>query len=285
MAATLVAMTGTPTYGQDAADSTAAWKTNAIVRLAGSQVGFQNWQGGGVNSVAFSAGLDGTAERASGRLEQKHTLKLALGAVKQGEEDLRKAEDAIIYTAAFLYLGEGFFAKFNPTFGAELRTQFTEGFNCDEDPIDGTREPPVKVSEFFAPAYLLQTIGLTYKPAPWITETFGLAAKETIVTIDRFQPLYGNDPGQTVRFEAGLVAKTDVERELAQNVFYKGGLSLFASFNKPDTPDIIWENLLTLKGNDWLNVGFEFVMLFDRDVTNEAQLKEVLSIGISFVVI
>ncbi len=59
-------------------------------------------------------------------------------------------------------------------------------------------------------------------------------------------------------------------------------MSLFASFNKPKNPDALWENLITMKVNRWLNVSFEFVTLYDLDITSEVQLKEVLSVGVSF---
>jgi hypothetical protein len=37
--------------------------------------------------------------------------------------------------------------------------------------------------------------------------------------------------------------------------------------------------------NDWLSTDLQFVALFDRDITNAIQLKETISVGVSFTLI
>lgn len=264
------------------ADSLKAWKTEAVGQLSASQAGFQNWQEGGVNTLALSAGINGKASRTSNRWEQVHEARLTFGLVKQDTLDVRKAEDLILLRATVKYRGEGFFADFRPTFSASLRTQFAEGFNYDKDPLGLGRPLPAKVSAFFSPATLTQSVGLTYKPVAWFTQRLGIGAKETVVTIDRFRPLYGVKPDKPVRFEAGLESFTEVDKEVFENVHYQSKLGLFASFNQPDKPDALWENLITMKVNRWLNVSFEFVTVYDLDISSDAQLKEVLSLGVAF---
>ncbi len=271
---------------QDApADSAAAWMTEATGQLSFAQAGFRDWQEGGVNTLALSSGINGKANRTSNRWEQTHEMRLAFGFVKQDTLDFRKAEDLIQFLSAFQYQGASFFERFNPTFAASLRTQFAEGFNYSEDPLDLDRALPAKVSAFFAPATLTQSVGLTYKPLEWLTQRLGVATKETVVTIERFRVLYGVDPEDAVRFEAGMESFTEVDKEVFENVLYKSKLSLFASFNRPDKTDALWENLITMKVNRWLNVSFEFVTLYDLDITSEVQLKEVLSVGVSFILL
>ena len=143
----------------------------------------------------------------------------------------------------------------------------------------------MQVSAFFAPATLTQSLGLTYQPADWITQRVGFGTKETIVRIERLRPLYGVDLDQTVRFEAGLEAFTEVDKEVFENVRYQSKLGLFAAFNQVDQPDALWENLITMKVNDWLNVSFEAVTLYDQDISKEVQLKEVLSLGVSLILL
>ena len=147
------------------------------------------------------------------------------------------------------YKGDGFFSKWNPTFAADLRTQFLEGF-------DYGSQPQERVSDLFAPAYLTQTLGLTYGIDDWFSQRFGL--------------------------ESGIESQTQLTREIFKNVIYKSTLSLFAAFNHADKPDAIWENLLTMKVNDWLQTNLEFVLLYDDDVKKEVQIKEVFSVGVAF---
>jgi hypothetical protein len=40
-----------------------------------------------------------------------------------------------------------------------------------------------------------------------------------------------------------------------------------------------------MKVNDWLNVSFEAVTLYDQDISKEVQLKEVLSLGVSLILL
>ncbi len=277
---------------QTPADTTQSWQTRLVANLSATQAGFNNWQGGGVNSLALSTGLNGEAARTAGGWAQKYTLRMAIGVVKQDTLDFRKAEDVIRLASNLQYQGEdGFFSHFSPTLAMSIRTQFTEGFNFDKDPIfekeqvGVPRTPPVKVSDFFSPAILQQSLGMTYNPNKWFTQRFGVAAKETVVLIERLRVLYGVDPADAVRFELGVEAVTDFDKEVFKNVRYTSTLGLFTSFNKPETPDLLWENLINMKVNSWLQVNFEFVALLDKDLSDRFQIKEVLSVGIAYVLL
>ena len=77
-----------------------------------------------------------------------------------------------------------------------------------------------------------------------------------------------------------MESRTEVDREVFENVRLRSSLNLFASFNQTFTetrlPDVLWENLITMEVNAWLGVDFEFVTLYDRDLSQRLQLKEVL---------
>ena len=265
---------------QDAAEEEIppGWRTGMVAKLAGSQVGFSNWQGGGINSLAFTAGVEGEAKKESERWQQAFNLRLGIGAIKQDTLSLRKAEDVVFAAYNLQFKGDGFFSRWHPTFAADLRTQFIEGF-------DYGQQPEVAVSDLFSPAYVTQSLGLTYNVGDWFSQRFGVGAKQTVVTREEFRPLYGFDADEldkTLRFEAGVESHTQVTRELVENVLYKSTLSLVAAVNNPEHPDAIWENLITMKVNDWLQTNFELVLLYDDDVTSDVQIKEVFSVGVAF---
>jgi hypothetical protein len=48
---------------------------------------------------------------------------------------------------------------------------------------------------------------------------------------------------------------------------------------------VIWESLVNMRVNSWLNVGLEYVMLYDTNRSQAVQIKEVLSVGVSFEII
>lgn len=264
-------------------DTTVIWQSDWAGKLSASQAGYHNWQEGGINTLAFTVSTTGKVARTEGAWEQTHEARLAFGLIKQDTLDVRKADDVIRLTSSLQYTGVGFFRTFNPTLGASARTQFAEGYNYDTDPFEEGQTPPVKVSDFLAPGTFTQAVGLTYEPAAWVKQRVGLGAKETVVVIERLRPLYGVRVDQPVRFEAGLEARTEVDKEVLENVRLQSTLGLFASFNQPNHPDVLWENLVTMQVNSYLSVTFEFVTLFDRDISTQAQFKEVLSLGVSFV--
>ncbi len=270
---------------EQAADTVSVnqWITGLRFDLSATQVGFQNWAEGGTNSFSVSTRLDGHALRGGEDWRQSYRIRLGFGVINQEDDGFRKSEDIVRLAAAFLNRGErGFFHTFQPTISAELRTQFASGFNFREDPFGEDRDPPVKVSEFFSPATITQSVGLTYEPISWFQQRLGVGAKQTVVAVPRLRELYGVDPDSPIRFQLGMQSDTNVDVQLAENIRYISGLTLFAAFDQDDLPDMLWENQIRMSVNSFLDVRFEFTAFFDRDVSRALQMKEVLAVGVSF---
>ncbi len=275
-------------------DSVSSWTYDASARLNFSQAAYKDWQeGGGTNSLAFTAGLGGQASRRGDRWIQAHDLTLSFGIINQESQELRKSEDQILWNSSLRYEGEDFFRLFNPTIAADLRTQFAEGFDYSgnpfeeelDDPTDPRlqRQAPVQNSAFFSPAFLTQSLGLTYEPIQDFTIRFGGAAKQTVVTERDFRVLYGVTDENPVRFEAGAELASAFDRRITENIRYRSQLNVFFSFNQTEEPpDARWNNTINLKVNDWLSTDLQFVALFDEDITDAIQLKETISVGVSF---
>ena len=273
--------------GQDLAiaDSSQVWRPALIGMVSGSQVGFQNWAEGGVNTLAFSLAVDGQLERSSPAWAQSHDLRLTFGLVKQDTLDFRKSDDLIRLVSSLDYTGEGIFGDLRPTFAFQARSQFSPGFNFDKNPFKDGRTPPVKVSDFLSPGTFILSIGLTYVRSTRFRQRLGFGAKETVVLIERLRRRYGVEPEQKARFEVGIEGFTEVDLELVKNVRYKSTLGLFIAFNKPGKPDLLWESMIVMKVNSWLSVNFDWVLQYDTDVSSKAQLKEVFSIGVFYIII
>lgn len=267
------------------ADSLQRWKKSLVGVLNGSQAAYSNWTQGGLNTIAVTTALDGKAERKTPNWNQTHSLRMAYGLVKQDTLALRKADDIIRLETSLRYLGEGFFRHLRPTVAMGFRSQFTSGYSYDKNPFKDGRKPPVRVSDFFAPATLTQAIGLTYQPSPWFKQRFGLGGKQTIVAARSLRSLYNLSADKLARVEAGLESRTDVDAEIAENVRVISSLALFAAFNRPDMPDITWDNEIKMKVNSWLSTNLQGSLLFDRNQSPQPQLKEVLSVGISITLI
>lgn len=282
-----------------ASDSVEAqWKYETLGKFSFSQAAYKDWkEGGGVNSLAFTTSLEGTAERAGERWAHSHDVRLVLGFLNQENRELRKSEDLIRLQSALRYHGGDFFQVFSPTLAVNLRTQFASGFNYSDNPYPepgenpaypvghpkAGEEPPVKTSAFFAPATLTESLGLTYEPTDAFQMRLGGASKQTIVAEPDFRIIYGVDRENVARVEAGAEFASSLDYRIMEDVRYRGRLNVFFSFNQSEKPpDMIWENVVNLQVNDWLSTDLEFVALYDQNTTQAIQLKEVISVGISF---
>ena len=258
------------------------WKKTLVTKLAGSQASFQNWAEGGINTLALSSGVDGRFESGVGNWNRRYDLRLAYGLVKQDTLEFRKAEDIVRFGATFKHKGDGSLGNFQPTVALSARSQMAPGYNYDKNQFEVKRPLPQKVSDFLSPGVFSQAVGMTYQHSEWLSQRFGIGGKQTLVLIDRLRELYNMDMDQTVRVEIGLEAYTEYEQEIFTNVHVKSMLGLFAAFNKPESPDLLWENMLTMKVNSWLQFNVEWAVLRDDDVSKRFQFKEVFTVGIVY---
>lgn len=270
----------------DTLESSDGWLRDLGLQFAGSQAQYRNWQEGGVDALALSVQSEGVFYRVSGAIRQAHELRFALGAIKQDTLSARKADDIARYAVGLEYETG---SPFRPSFGASAKTQFLPGFDYSPEageypslPVedDGT----VQVSAAFAPLFLTQSAGVVYDPGGGFTSRLGLGLKETVVTIERLRPLFGNALDQPVRVEAGLDAEVRFRREVVENVTLTSRLSAFQAFNQLGNaePDVLFENRIRMRVNDILNVTLDGALLFDRDISEEVQLRQSLAVGLAF---
>ena len=263
------------------------WLTELNAMLNLSQAAFVNWQEGGFNTLAATSTVNGRFARVQGSFRQRHDTRLSFGLVKQDTLSARKANDMIRYAFDLQYVQD---SPVRPSVATEIRTQFAAGF--DYEPTAGKYPTLVdrilpgqrlKVSDFFAPAVWTQSLGMAYEPEGWFRARAGFGFKQTIVTIERLRPVYGNRIDEPIRFQAGLDALLEARGDIFENVGVQSRLSVFQAFTQfaEAAPDLLWENTVRMRVNRWLSVNGEFVALYDRDVLNRVQLKEVLSIGVS----
>lgn len=272
-------------YAQETEDDTLAvgeWANQLTGIVSGSQTGFQNWQEGGVSSLSVSAGISGRSIGVTQNWKHRYEARLAIGGVRLSGREFRKSHDIIRAETSWLYRGTDFFSTFQPTIALVGRTQFAPGYNYQTNPFGDGRELPVKVSDFFSPAIFTQTVGLTYEYGNWFLQRVGLAGKEAVVVDRPLRPVFGVAPDRLARVEVGLETQTGINLLILENTRFESSLTLFKSFGETALPDMFWENLLHIKANQWLTTNVEVVLLYNEDVSRQLQLKEVISLGVTF---
>ncbi|GBD88272.1 hypothetical protein BMS3Abin03_02207 [bacterium BMS3Abin03] len=250
------------------------WTPNGIIGLNLSQIAFSNWAQGGDNTLTFAffsiLGLDYIGYPWT----WTNALKLSYGRTKIGNEGYR-TNDNEIYFESVLVRRLGW--KANPYASATFKTALTKGFNYDENPAP-------QIVDFFDPAYFTQGIGFQYGQGELFIQRLGISFKQTVA--DRFSPLYSDDPATSVlekfKFESGLESVTEIKYEFLPNMVFYTYLRLFTRFDAFNVWDVRWDNLITAKINEYFNVNFNVLLIYDESQSIKRQLKQALQFGISY---
>jgi hypothetical protein len=111
----------------------------------------------------------------------------------------------------------------------------------------------------------------------------GFAVQE--IFTNRFRS-FTDDPEtpeiEAFKLETGIETVTEANYDIGTNLNVKSNLRLFGRFEEIDVWDVRWDNIITAKINDFINVNFNVLLLYDIKQTRRTQLKEVLQLGIFY---
>ena len=288
-------------------DSLTGWKHGGILVLNLSQASLSNWAAGGENSLSFN-GLTSIFLN----FHQKdyfwdNSLDLGYGILKQGKHSpSQKTDDKIDFLSQY-----GLKAS-NHLYYAVLfnfKTQFAPGYTYPND--------SVKISNFFAPAYLIGAIGMDYKPDNYVSIFFApVTLKMTFVhdqqlanagafgvkkaeydSLGRITRMGENSKtafGGYLRF---IYTRNNFKSEVLKNVSFTTKLDLFSDYlDKPQNIVINWENLVAFRINRFIAVNINTQLIYDDNIViteklsdgtrvtmgPDIQFKEILGIGLSY---
>ncbi|HKR06209.1 MAG TPA: DUF3078 domain-containing protein [Bacteroidia bacterium] len=237
------------------------WRTGGISALNFNQVSFHNWAAGGDNSISGNAVLSLYAKYKKGKWAWDNTFDFGIGGTKLAKQDTRKSDDKIDINSKVGYdLGKNFYL----TYLLGFKSQFTEGFIYN---ADGTR---VRISNFLAPAYILNALGIDWKPNKDLSVFISPATAKTTIVNDEVLSAagqYGVDPGEKATTEIGAYFIMQYQHSIMENVGFNTKLELFSSYgNNPQNVDVNWEVLISLKVNKYLTALIQTQLLYDHDI-------------------
>jgi hypothetical protein len=228
-----------------------------------------------------------------------NSLDIGYGLLKQGSTGYRKTDDKFDFLSKY-----GYEAFKNFYFAALLnfKTQMTPGYKY----TDTGRE---KISDLFAPAYLLAALGLDYKPTDHFSAFIApLTGKITFVNNKMLSDAgaFGVKPGQKTLSEFGgylraIYTRNDFKTEFLKNVTFTTKIDLFSNYIKnPQNIVVNWETLLAFKVNKFISANINTQLVYDdkilipidrngngiieprEGVRSKIQFKEILGIGLSY---
>lgn len=302
-----------------------AWKKGATFSLSFAQGGSSNWAAGAEKfSLSLAATASLYANYAKDKWSWENTLDMGYALVNTTSQGMRKNDDKI---DLFSKLGHVYSKTVNISLVGNFRSQFTNGYDYNYlgkgyhrrtssfmAPAYLTLAPGLDwhpksyFSVFFSPVsgrFVLVTRRPKsyYFPGGVIPEADGGGFELPIST------LYGVDPERMLRFELGGFASANFNKEVFKNVNYKSRLDLYANYlksytfkatgpdellvtattPKPGNVDVFWTNTIIMKVNKWLQVSYNFDLIYDDDVRQfgpeknrpGTQVRSLLGIGVA----
>lgn len=299
-------------HSQTPADSLApvdtSWKKGGFISLSFTQVSLSNWAAGGEDAYSGVVLFNWFANYAKDKVTWENYIDLGYGILKSGEADVRKNEDKIDLGTKYGYkaFGNWFYSAL-----LNFKSQFSPGYNYPDD--------STVVSRFAAPAYLIVSVGLDYKPSEFFSAFISPATgKFTFVTDQDLADAgaYGVDPaeydvngnkitdGKTIRSEFGAYFRAKFQKDLAADFNLSTTLALFDNYtdkvaSNKDNVDVNWETLFALKAGKFITASLFTNLIYDHNIDlptyetiggvktitgvgPKTQFKEVFGLGLSY---
>lgn len=284
------------------ADTAQGWKKGGIFNVNLAQTSLTNWAAGGQPSVAVNGIFSVFANLKKGKSNWDNSLDLGYGLLSQGEKgnrETKKTDDKIDFLSKY---GRRAYKDLYYAALVNFKTQMAPGWNYSAD-------PKAKISDFFAPAYLLAALGLDYKPnANFSAFIAPLTAKFTFVTDEVLSDAgaFGVKPGEKSKSEMGgyiraIYTRNDFKGEFMKNISFTTKLDLFSNYaENPQNVDVNWETLIGMKVNKYIGVSLNTVLIYDdnikvpfdrndngtveagESVGSKVQFKEIFGVGFSY---
>ena len=267
------------------------WKLSLNSNLTATLSAYsKNWAGGDAGTVSWTAQLNADAEKQAAKwLLNKNTLKLAFGQTETQNKDTKrwaapqKSTDLIDFeTLGRFTLG----GVVDPFIAAHVVSQFMDM----RDTLLMRYGNPVDITESFGVA---RTI-IKKDSVGWVARLGGSVRQG----VDRHKLMASGARENDVVDDGGLEFVTEFKATTRQNWITFGSLlrineALLTSKldeykdlpakHRDDWryPDVNWENSLTLNVTRFLMVNLYLQLLYDKQVHENAQLKNTSSLGLT----
>ncbi len=282
-----------------------AWKIGGNLGLQFTQSSYQNWQAGGVNSIAGNGLVNIFANYDNGGAWTWYNrLDLGYGLNFQDTVFI-KTDDRVEFTSR---IDRKISKVWNASALVNFRTQFANGYANA-----GERGDSIRISGPMSPGYLVTAVGFTYKPNKKFSAFISpLTSKMTFVQDQRLanDGAFGVDEavrdtvngayvvvedGKNFRQEVGGYVNIAYKTPIVKNVDMQFSLNLFSNYldGQYKFIDVNSEFLLFMKVNDYITANLALNLIYDHDIifdTNDdgimdgprTQFKQVLGIGLTY---
>jgi hypothetical protein len=261
------------------------WHKSIVFGLNFNQSAFSNnWSAGGISSVSLGTNFDFRAEYNKTPFDYTSETNLIYGIAANKGQGERKTNDRIFLdNKVATQLSKHWFL-----FGSlSFESQFSAGYNY-VDANGNAVNQGLLISDFMAPGYLTESLGLEYKPTKYFDLRLGTGtAKQTFVldtTIYHNQPdNYGVKVGHTFMNQLALQVVAAIDKDLMPNLHINARYALFVPYQQAlayTTHRL--DATLTAKVNRLINVTMNGTFLYDKNTSPRPQGTEGLALGVNY---
>jgi len=271
----LVPLLGLLAFGAQAQEEAAAplWTHQLVGGFNLTQVALKDWSGGGDDALAWAVSLNGKSTYKKDKIDWVSTYKFAFGQTKLGDQAIRKTNDKIDLETTMTYkMG----VYVNPYVASTVKSQFAKGYNYADI-------GKIPVSQFFDPAYLTQTAGFGYEPIEQVKTRLGVGLREILTRdFNGYADDGDTDKIEKIAIDAGIESVTNAEWQLAENILLTSKLEIFGPLTDLGATTIRSDNNVAFKVNKYVTANFDLQMVQDDAANTKTQVKEALSVGLSY---
>ena len=139
-------------------------------------------------------------------------------------------------------------------------------------------------SDFWDPAYVVESMGTGLVMNDNLKNKFGFAVKETFT---RKYRTYSDDTKSTdyqewIKIEPGLNCRSVLSLKVNSMMKFSSTLELFSNIQGFKEVDIRWDNNLSAKVVKYVSVNLSAYILYDKNMTPKTQIKQFLGIGFMY---
>jgi hypothetical protein len=260
------------------------WKQGGLYNLNVSQSSLSNWAAGGDNfNMSINSYFNYFAFYKKERQSWDNNIDVNLGFVQSTSQGGRKNDDRLDLLSKYGYKMDTT-GKWYVSGLFNFRSQLFDGYS-----FSGTKS--TFISSFFAPAYMIISAGLDYKPDNNFSIFFSpLTSRTTLVLNKTLSNMgkYGVDTGRMMKRETGLFVTVNYTKVIASNINYRGRADFFSNYyDNPENINFYMTNLFTFKINKNFSATYSLDLSYDDKIrifgpnkkSPGLQTKSIIGIG------
>lgn len=260
------------------------WRHWSSFGINANQASFSdNWTTGGVNSISFGGVIEHKSDYTKNNANFVTELGLHYGIIKNRGQSSRKSNDRLFWDNKLsLKISKRWSLYTSLTF----ETQFDIGLKYDQ--VDG-RDSTTLISNFMAPGYLTESLGLEYKRDKTFSLRLGTGtARQTFILDDRLVPTeetgprFGVAPGNKFQNDLAFQITANLDKDLSSNLNIKSRYNLFANYKNISDPAHRLDATVTARVTRLINVTLNGIIIYDTTIDSKVQASQTLALGLLY---